>query len=320
MATASPDASPARPAGRFAPSPTGELHVGNLRTALLAYLFARSTGRDFLIRVEDLDRVRSGSAEGQLADLAALGLEHDGEVVRQSGRGEIYDAFLRHLTAAGRTYECFCTRREVAAQIAAAASAPQRGDATPPGAYPGTCRRRGQAELERLRATGRPPALRLRAETDTFTVTDLLAGAFTGAVDDFVLRRGDGVVAYNLAVVIDDGLQGVDQVVRGDDLLDSAPRQAYLAGLLGLPAPVYAHVPLALGPSGARLAKRDGAVTLAALAAAGVGPRRVLTILAASLGLAGPGEDVTPVLLLDRFDPTALPRTPWIVDPAALVG
>lgn len=309
------------PAGRFAPSPTGDLHVGNLRTALLAWLFARSTGRRFVIRIEDLDRVRAGSAARQLADLAALGLDHDGPVEYQSLRGAVYDEALARLAAAGRTYECFCTRREVAAQIAAAASAPQRGDGVPPGAYPGTCLHRSAADRARLRESGRPPALRLRtAEVESFTVRDEFAGEFTGAVDDFVLRRTDGVIAYNLAVVVDDGQTGIDQVVRADDLLDSAPRQAYLATLLGLPVPTYAHVPLALGPTGDRLAKRDGAVTLADLAAHGIGPAQVLGVLAVSLGLAARSEHVTPSVLQDRFDPAALPRTPWRVDPHDLVG
>jgi glutamyl-tRNA synthetase len=145
-----------------------------------------------------------------------------------------------------------------------------------------------------------------------------VAGETAGAVDDFVLRRGDGTPAYNLAVVVDDATQEVDQVVRGDDLLSSAPRQAYLAHLLSLPQPRYAHVPLVLGPTGRRLAKRDGAVTLADLAGHGWAPGRVLTLIASSLGLAEPGDTTTPERLLARFDPAALPRAPWILDPAAL--
>ena len=227
--------------GRFAPSPSGDLHVGNLRTALLAWLFARSTGRRFVVRMEDLDRVRAGSAGRQLADLAAIGLDWDGPVVHQSSRTGRYEDALRRLTADGLTYECFCTRRE----IQQAASAPHPDPALPvgstaDGSYPGTCRDLSTAEIDDRRRAGRPSALRLRAGTDRWTVDDVLRGSFTGVVDDVVLRRNDGVAAYNLAVVVDDAAQGIDQVVRGDDLLTSAPRQAYLGSLLGLPSVTYA--------------------------------------------------------------------------------
>ncbi|OZD14814.1 tRNA glutamyl-Q(34) synthetase GluQRS [Rhodococcus sp. 06-156-3C] len=291
------------PAGRFAPSPSGDLHLGNLRTALLAWLFARSTGRQFLMRVEDLDRVREGAEARQLADLRAIGLDWDGPVVRQSERTALYDDAIAHLTAAGMTYECFCTRRE----IQEAASAPH----APDGAYPGTCRNLTAAE----RATKtRPPAVRLKADVTEFSVHDDVLGAFHGQVDDLVLRRVDGVAAYNLAVVVDDGEQGVDQVVRGDDLLTSSPRQAYLASLLDIPAPTYAHVPLALNAQGKRLAKRDGAVTLEDQAALGLGPRDVLHLLARSLELAEADEQVSPGDILRRFDPQKLPTTPWVFE------
>jgi glutamyl-tRNA synthetase len=180
-------------------------------------------------------------------------------------------------------------------------------------AYPGTCRDLTPHEIAARRSTGRPSALRLRAQVGSWTVHDVLAGEFTGAVDDFVLQRNDGVAAYNLAVVVDDAAQGVDQVVRGDDLLTSAPRQAYLASLLGLSPAVYAHVPLALNSKGQRLAKRDGAVTLPDLAAQGAEPSAVLAMLAASLDLASLEEMVSPQRLLDRFDPAHLPRRPWTV-------
>lgn len=294
-------------AGRFAPSPSGDLHLGNLRTALLAWLCARSTGRRFLIRMEDLDRVAPGSADRQLADLAALGLDHDGEVTYQSTRTAVYDAAIADLTRRGLTYECFCTRRE----IAQAATAPH-GDPLPEGAYPGTCRNLTEAERDRRRAA-RPPAIRLRAAESRFTVHDLRHGEFIGVVDDLVLRRSDGVAAYNLAVVLDDAAQEVDQVIRGDDLLPSSPRQAHLAGLLQLPVPRYLHVPLAVTADGRRLAKRDGPVTMAALAAVGVDADGVRRLLTDSLGLPAVTD---PRRLLDRFDPMQLPRRPWIVDPA----
>lgn len=282
-------------AGRFAPSPSADLHIGNLRTAVLAWLFARTTGRRFLIRVEDLDdRTHDDIARRQLADLAAIGIIWDGEPQWQSAHPERYDAVIDGLTGRGLTYECYCSRKEIL-------TAP-RAPHAPEGAYPGTCRDLDDAQRAARRA-GRPPALRLRSGVGEFTVHDLLHGDYTGVVDDMVLRRGDGVAAYNLAVVVDDAASGVDQVVRGDDLLASSPRQAYLASLLGHPQPVYAHVPLALNADGKRLAKRDGAVTLAEL-----GPRRALALIAESLGM--PASDLAE--LAARFDPAALPREPWV--------
>ena len=293
-------------AGRFAPSPSGDLHLGNLRTAILAWLFARSTGRKFLMRVEDLDRARAGSEALQLADLAAIGLSWDGDVVRQSERSGLYSAALDDLRSRGLLYECFCTRRD----IAEAPSAPHAA----PGTYPGTCRELTEAERTAKREL-RPSALRLRADVGTFRVTDQLHGAYSGVVDDFVVLRNDGVPAYNLAVVVDDGLQGVDQVVRGDDLLSSAPRQAYLAQLLGYGIPGYAHVPLALNSDGKRLAKRDGAVTLAQLAVSGIDAEEARSMILASLDLPTTSLDAA----LAAFAPTSLPTAPWVftTDPDA---
>lgn len=293
-------------AGRYAPSPTGDLHLGNLRTALLGWLFARSTGRRFLLRIEDLDagRVRPGIAQQQLSDLAALGITFDGEPVVQSQRLTAYEEAL--LILAEATYECFCSRRE----IAQAASAPH--GAVP--RYPGTCRNLTEAE-RRIRRLTRQPALRLRAGGARQTIHDVLHGEITAEVDDVVLRRNDGVPAYNLAVVVDDAYSGIDQVVRGEDLLSTAATQAYLGGLLGHRPPIYAHVPLAVNAEGRRLAKRDGAVTLPELAAQGLAPSAVLTVIAQSMELAWSGERVTPEVLLGRFDPGRLPREPWVVIP-----
>jgi glutamyl-tRNA synthetase len=295
-------------AGRFAPSPSGELHLGNLRTALLAWLFARSTGRAFRLRVEDLDRARAGAEEVQLRDLAAIGLDWDGPVVRQTERHAGFDAAIESLRGEGLLYECFCTRRD----IADAPSAPHAA----PGAYPGTCRNLTAAERA-ARCAERPASLRLRAGVSSFGIRDVLHGHFTGVVDDFVVVRNDGVPAYNLAVVVDDALQAIDQVVRGDDLLSSAPRQAYLATLLygddaASPVPEYAHVPLVLNAGGRRLAKRDGAVTLTDLAHDGVDPARVRAVLLGSLGLPGASLNAA----LDAFDPTLLPREPWVFIPS----
>lgn len=296
-------------AGRYAPSPSGDLHLGNLRTAMLAWLCARSSDRAFLMRIEDLDRARdAGAAIRQLADLEALGIDWDGEPVIQSDRAPAHDAAIERLRDAGLVYECTCTRRE----ILEAPSAPH----APPGAYPGTCRDRSDAERATARAEIAPrlPALRLRAPEGARegSFVDRLLGTLTGVVDDFVLRRGDGAVAYNLAVVVDDAAMGVDQVVRGDDLASSTPRQILLQKLLGLPTPEYVHVPLVLGTAGARLAKRDGAVTLRDLAEAGVGVDRVRETLAVTLGLAGEGEPVTMRELLARFDLARIPRQPWV--------
>lgn len=303
----------ARGAGRYAPSPSGDLHLGNLRTALLAWLFARSSGRRFLMRIEDLDRARdAGAGESQLESLAQLGIDWDGEPVLQTDRSADHEAAISQLAAAGLVYECTCTRRD----ILAAPSAPH----APPGAYPGTCRDRSDAQRRQAREAISPrlPALRLRAPEGLHSLAfdDVLLGTFTGDIDDFVLRRGDGTVAYNLAVVVDDASMGIDQIVRGDDLAPSTPRQILLQRLLALltpPGVEYAHVPLVLGPTGQRLAKRDGAVTLPELLAQGVTAGEVLARLATSLGLAREGERVTAGQLIDRFDPAALPREPWVV-------
>ena len=294
--------------GRFAPSPTGPLHVGNLRTALLAWLFARSAGARFLVRVEDLDRsrVRPGMEEVQLADLRAIGLEWDGPVVRQSERIGLYEEAIDRLDAEGLLYPCYCTRRE----IRAAASAPHGIPAAD--RYPGTCRELTKAERAEREASGRPPALRVRAEGARIAFEDRLLGRQEGETDDFVLRRNDGAPAYQLAVVVDDADQGIGEVVRGADLADSTPRQILLARLLGLPAPRYVHVPLVLGSDGQRLAKRHGAVTLEDRAAHGEGPGEVLAWMARSLGLAESGEKPGIGDLLSRFDPEKLTLEPTV--------
>jgi len=286
-------------AGRFAPSPSGDLHLGNLRTALLAWLCAKSTGRQFLIRVEDLDqqRCKPKFEVTQLADLAALGIESEGPIVRQSERLHLYERAIERLVAEGRTYECFCTRRE----ILEAASAPHQRA----GAYPGTCRELSESNRARLRLE-RPGALRLRADAEQWTVEDLLHGPVVGHLDDLVIRRNDGTPAYNLAVVLDDAWQDGTQVVRGDDLLFASPPQAYLASVLRVNVPEYVHVPLVLNAEGKRLAKRDGAVTLRDLA-----PEKAWHLIVESLGLGGD----TPAEVLESFSLDQLPREPWVFVP-----
>lgn len=259
--------------------------------------------------MEDLTTGAAPVAESaQLADLALLGLHHDGPVERQSDRRALHRAALDRLVAADRTYECFCSRREI--REAAAAPHGPSGE----GAYPGTCRDLTRGERAARRAVGRVPAIRLRADGARVVVTDRRLGTAEAVVDDLVLGRADGVVAYNLAVVVDDAEQGVDEVVRGDDLWHATPAQVFLQELLGLPRPRYVHVPLVLGPDGARLAKRHGAVTLADRAAVGESPAATLGLLAASLGLAATGEEVDAATVLDRFRPDRLPAGPWVLE------
>jgi glutamyl-tRNA synthetase len=226
-----------------------------------------------------------------LADLAAIGLDWDGPVWVQSERTAHYETALASLPV----YECFCTRAEIRESASAAHG--------PVGVYPGTCLGLSPAEREARRAAGRVPALRVRADAARVRFEDRVLGSQEGVVDDFVVRRNDGAFAYNLAVVVDDAAQGIEEVVRGADLVDSTPRQVWLARALGFPALSYAHVPLVLNAEGRRLAKRDGDVTLREVDAA-----EAVQWMAASLDLTGR----TAAELLDGFDPARLPREPTI--------
>lgn len=295
--------------GRFAPSPTGTLHIGNLRTALAAWLFARSSEGEFLLRFEDLDTAtaRREHEDGQRRDLERLGLDWDGEPVRQSERMDRYEDALTDLSTAGLTYRCWCSRRE----IREAVSAPH----LPPGHYPGTCRDLTATQIAEREASGKPPAVRLRTEQPSVTIVDRLHGKHTEVVDDVVLRRGDGTPAYNLVVVVDDDAQRVEEVVRADDLLSSTPRHAHLADMLGISRPTWAHVPLVLAADGDRLAKRHGAVTLDDRLAVGDTPGRVVAVLARSLGFEVPDDETTPADLLDRFAADQIALTPWTLTP-----
>ncbi|HHT40549.1 MAG TPA: tRNA glutamyl-Q(34) synthetase GluQRS [Actinomyces sp.] len=295
------------PAGRFAPSPSGDMHIGNLRTAVLAWIWARRTGRDFVMRIEDIDRVKEGAAERQLEDMRTLGLDWDGEALYQTTRHEAHAEAIEKLKARGLLFECYCSRKD----IQEAASAPH----VKPGTYPGTCRNltedQRRHERARLAKHGRSPALRLNPNVDSWTVTDELFGSVTEPIDAVVLQRGDGTIAYNLCVVVDDAYQGVDQVVRADDLLSSAPTQAYIANVLGLPEPTYVHVPLVVNEDGARLAKRDGAVTLRQLREAGWSVADVVGAISKSLGF----EARTVTELLEVFDPKKMNREQWVFVP-----
>ncbi|MES1210149.1 MAG: tRNA glutamyl-Q(34) synthetase GluQRS [Pseudomonadota bacterium] len=297
--------------GRYAPSPTGRMHLGNARTALLAWLAARAGEGAFVLRIEDLDRARvvPGGEADLLTDLAWLGIDWDEgpdrggarAPYRQSERTVRYDAAVDQLQIVGRAFPCACSRGE----IARAASAPHDEDEEGP-RYPGTCRDLPAGEVEaRARALGRAVAIRFAGRGERVGFVDRVRGPVEplGAegIDDFVLRRADGVAAYQLAVVVDDAAMGITEVVRGDDLLRSTPRQLALGAALGLAAPAFAHVPLLLAPGGERLAKRTRPASIDALRSRGVDPRVVVGRLAASAGLCGPGEVLSPGQLLQRL-------------------
>jgi glutamyl-Q tRNA(Asp) synthetase len=255
--------------GRFAPSPTGPLHFGSLIAAVASFADARAAGGAWLVRMEDLDRPREvpGAAGRILDTLSAFGLHWDGEVLYQNSRSEAYEAALARLAEAQLTYPCVCSRAEVAAA----------GRTGPEGPiYPGTCRNRIPE--------GRPPrAVRLRTDGALIRFSDRIQGpqrqVVAESVGDFVIRRADGIHAYHLAVVLDDAFQGITQVVRGADLLASTPRQILLQRSLGVPTPIYAHVPLALGPDGRKLSK--------SLASAPVDPADPLPALHRAWGFLG---------------------------------
>lgn len=283
--------------GRYAPSPTGAIHLGNARTALLAWLDARHAGDSFVLRVEDLDRARipEGAEARLLEDLRWLGLDWDeGPDVggrhapyRQSERTELYDLFLRGLIESGSAFLCACSR----ADVARAASAPHAEDDEGP-RYPGTCRDLPREEVEaRAAAQGRRPSVRFRGGQRDVAVDELQGPVFpaVGGVDDFVLRRADGTASYQLAVVIDDVTMGIQRVVRGADLLGSTLRQVALYKALAKPVPTFVHVPLVLAPGGERLAKRTRPVSIADLRARGVSAETVVGALGASAGLCPQG-------------------------------
>lgn len=297
--------------GRYAPSPSGDLHLGNLRTALLAWLFARRAGGQFVLRVEDLDRprVKPGAAQRMLDDLHWLGLDWDegpdcggpyGPYI-QSMRIELYEQALERLRAADLIYPCYCSR----AEVMQAASAPQQG-AEGGARYPGTCRHLTQAQIRRYEAMGRKPSLRFRvADERVVHFVDLLTGPDSQhvqhVVGDFIVRRADGIFAYQFAVVVDDGLMHINQVVRGADLHASTARQILLFEALQFPLPDFAHVPLVLDEQGSRLAKRQQSAGLAPLRAAGQTPEQVLGLLAASCGLCAAGSAIKPEELVARY-------------------
>jgi glutamyl-tRNA synthetase len=305
--------------GRFAPSPTGRLHLGNARSALLGWLQARAAGGQFLLRVEDLDRARCRPqyVDELLRDLEWLGLTWDEEPLFQSARDEVYRDAIERLERVGLVYPCFCTR----AEIARAASAPHGLSEEGP-RYPGTCARLTSAEIAE-RSRTRAPAYRFRAQPGEVRFVDGLQGPSSqdveAVVGDFVVRRNDGVASYQLAVVVDDAATHITHVLRGDDLLSSTPRQLQLYAALQLPPPEFFHVPLVLGEDGKRLAKREGAFALAELRERGLPAERVLGVLAAWSGL-GDGTPLTLSELVQRFRPEALPQNPVVAREQTLVA
>lgn len=299
---------------RFAPSPTGDLHLGGAWTALASWVWARREGGECVLRVEDLDppRILRDAEERILEDLAWLGFDWDGGILHQSDRDDLYEAALGALTRKGLVYPCDCSR----AEIALAASAPHEGEEL---VYPGTCR-----DKDRGRGMRRTPSLRVRAPDETIAFDDVLAGHveqnLARDVGDFVLRRGDGAFAYQLAVVLDDVGQQVSVVVRGADLLASTARQIWLARTLGCDPPRYAHIPMVVAPDGSRLEKRKQSPTVRALRKAGLSAERVVGELALGLGLAPTNDPITPKALAAATagKPVAWRTTPWRV-PLSLV-
>ena len=297
--------------GRLAPSPTGAQHVGNARTYLVAWLSARARGGALKLRIEDIDspRIKPGAAEAAMSDLRWLGLDWDGEPMVQTTRLAHYEAALESLKRQESVYPCTCTRSD----IAAAASAPHAGEEV---AYPGTCAHRRVADAVALATEGKPFAWRLRV-TDSPAFTDLYAGEqhldLAQSGGDFVVWKNAGTPAYQLAVVVDDAAMTVTEVVRGDDLIPSTPRQLLLYRALGRTPPRFAHVPLVVGEDGRRLAKRHGDTRLSALRAAGVAPEALVGLLAWSCGWREQPEPVVPRDLLPRFRLNAIPREPFVL-------
>jgi glutamyl-tRNA synthetase len=306
------------PVGRLAPSPTGGLHVGHARTFLIAWLATRSRGGRIVLRIEDIDtsRVRPGAAEAAIADLQWLGLDWDEGPYAQSERMPAYQEALERLKRSELVYPCTCTR----AEIARSASAPHAEDEEP--VYPGTCSGRSVAEGARLEEGSF--AWRFRVPDGDVSWDDLFLGPISlsprRSGGDFVVARSPFVPSYQLAVVADDQAMGITQVIRGDDLVPSTPRQMLLDGALGGDGRTYGHVSLVQGADGRRLAKRDGSIKLATLREQGIYPCRLVGWLARSCGWSEDVEPSTPADWIDRYDPTSIPRGACAIDPSAWPG
>ncbi|UVI32606.1 tRNA glutamyl-Q(34) synthetase GluQRS [Paenibacillus spongiae] len=311
--------------GRFAPTPSGLMHIGNMRTALLAWLQVRSAGGQFVLRMEDIDkpRCRPELAEQALADLRWLGLDWDegpdigGPFASyvQSERESFYHEALEKLKEEGRLYPCFCSR----AELLMVASAPHGLSSEGP-VYPGTCRMLTEEQREERRKD-KTPSLRIAAPSHDICFDDLAAGPQrfpSSSGGDFVVRRADGIISYQLAVSVDDAAMGITDVLRGYDLLDSTPRQLLLYETLGLTAPRFAHVPLLLGEDGKRLAKRHGGMAIAAMRANGIRAEYIVGWIAAHSGLLDRPEPVRPDELVELFRLDRIPKEPITVTDAML--
>lgn len=303
------------PCGRFAPSPSGRLHLGNVLCALIAYLSAKSAGGKALLRIEDIDTARcAGDRVPQMIDdLRWLGFQWDDGEQResyQSNRTAIYERYFNLLNEQGLLYPCYCTRAELHA-----ASAPHGSDGQM--IYDGRCR-----DLQ-TPPDNRRPAWRIRVSDETVTVHDGLQGTYSEhlptACGDFLLRRSDGVYAYQLAVVVDDALSGVTEVVRGRDLLSSTPRQMYLYRLLGFEPPQFYHIPLLLREDGTRLAKRDGALDMGALRERFSTPDEIIGMLAYNVGLLPQYRPITVDALIPIFDWNLIKREDIRLDTCGIV-
>ena len=287
------------PIGRFAPSPTGRMHLGNVFSALLSWLSAKSQGGQWLLRIEDIDPGRSRQAYADLLmdDLEWLGLSWDGEPVYQSQRSDIYEHYFQMLKAQGMTYPCYCTRADLLAT-----QAPHESDGRV--VYPGTCRHLPPQP-------GKPAATRLIVPDSDISFVDGHYGAqsvnLAHHVGDFIIRRKDGAWAYQLAVVIDDALMGVTEVVRGCDLLLSSPQQMYVAQLLGFTSPQFIHLPLLCNAQGQRLSKRDGGLDMASLRQSYTAPE-IIGKLAQIAVLQSTPDPVTPEDLLTSFSWEKVPQ------------
>jgi glutamyl-tRNA synthetase len=301
---------------RLAPSPTGALHLGNARTFLVNWLLARQNGWRIVLRIEDIDgpRIKRDADQQAIEDMQWLGIDWDEGPVYQSARREKYKAAIEKLIASGHAYPCVCSRKEVEQ----AASAPHAEDGA--AVYPGTCRGRFQSIDEAAKASGKAPAIRFKVPGGMVTFSDHVVGEQSCDVQkslgDFVIAKADGTPAYQLAVVVDDADAGVTHVIRGDDLIDSTPRQILLYRALGLEPklPAYYHLPLVVGEDGRRLAKRHGDTRLATYRQAGVKPERLLALLAKWCGVYT-GDAASAKELVTRFSPDRLPREPIVMRP-----
>jgi glutamyl-tRNA synthetase len=303
---------------RLAPSPTGALHLGNARTFLINWLLARKNNWKIILRIEDIDgpRIKRGADQQAIEDLKWLGLDWDEGPIYQSTRTDRYQEALEHLLHTGFAYPCICTRKEVEL----AASAPHAEDGS--SVYPGTCRDRFKSVKEATQLAGRAPAIRFRAPNEGIAFEDKFAGMqcynVLGELGDFVIAKADQTPAYQLAVVVDDADMGVTEIVRGNDLLDSTPRQILLYQALGLSdrIPHYWHLPLVIGPDGKRLAKRHGDTRLSSYRERGVSAGKVLALLANWCGIRFEGVVASPHALLREFDPNRIPVHRIYFDPS----